>query len=275
MAILMEREINMENEVDALFRHYNKQPIDNDVGVILLRQHHDAFGSKEKSWDTAIWGKTVKQWVEMAFDTCPIMELDYREGVDVLNIVKPYLSDKKYTAVFWADTPLFRRETFLSILDYVQTKRLNVCKLERGYIFVTEYLRNVDKVYSTVYPNMVSEQEFRIAKDMKSMEEIGEVLKKRILDFHVQQGVHFVDKASVNIDADVVIGEGVVVHGNNTIEGASIIADNVVLYTGNIITDSKIGEGCVLKYSVIEDSDIPAGTEVLPFSYIQKGVVKR
>ena len=275
MAILMERDIDVSDEIDTLFKRYNKQPIDSDVGVIILKQHYNTCGGKEKSYDIKIWGKSILEWVKLAFDTCPIMEIDYREGVDVLNIIKPYLSDKKYTAVFFADTPLFRRETFLNILDYVQTKRLNVCKLERGYIFVTDYLRNVDKIYSTVYPGVSDPQEFMVAKDMQSIENISKVLKERILNYHIQQGVRFVDKSSVNIDADVVIGEGVVVHSNNTIEGASIIGDDVVLYTGNIIVNSRIGEDCVLKYSVIEESDINAGTEIPPFSHIQKGIVKR
>ena len=275
MAILMERDIDVSNEIDTLFRRYNKQPIDSDVGVIILKQQYIGCGGKEKSYDIKIWGKTVLEWVKLAFDTCPIMELDYREGVDVLNVIKPYLSDKKYTAVFFADTPLFRRETFINILDYVQTKRLNVCKLERGYIFVTDYLRSVDKIYSTVYPAAIDKQEFEIAKDMRSIESISKVLKDRILNFHIEQGVQFLDKSSVSIDADVVIGEGVVIHANNTIEGQSVIGDNVVLYTGNIIVNSKIANDSVLKYSVIEDSEINAGTEVPPFSHIQKGIVKR
>lgn len=274
MAILMERDIDIGNEVDTFFKRYNKQPIDNDVGVIILKPQNDNIG-KEKSYNIKIWGKSVIEWVKLAFDTCPIMELDYIEGADVLNIIKPYLSDKKYTAVFFADTPLFKRETFLNILDYVQTKRFNVCKLERGYIFVTEYLRNVDKIYSSVYPGMVDKQEFMIAKDMKSIGCISKVLKERIIDYHIQQGVRFVDNANVNIDADVVIGEGVVIYSNNTIEGASVIGDNVVLYTGNIIVDSNIQNDCVLKYCVIEESEINEGTEVPPFSHIQKGVVKR
>lgn len=275
MAILMNRDIDIQNEVDAVFKRYAKLPIDNDVGVIILKQHHPECGCRDKSYDIKIWGKTIKDWVELAFDTCPIMELDYREGVDVLNIVKPYLSDKKYTAVFFADTPLFRRETFLNVLDYVQTKRLNVCKLERGYVFVTDYLRNVDKIYSTVYPNMVDSQEFWIAKDLLSIEKISKVLRDRIVDFHSEQGVQFVDKSSVNIDADVVIGDNVTIHANNTIQGNSIISDDVVLYTGNIIVDSKIGDGCVLRYSVIEGSDVPDDSEVPPFSHIDKGIVKR
>ena len=76
MAILMERDIDIGNEVDTFFKRYNKQPINNDVGVIILKPQNDNIG-KEKSYNIKIWGKSVIEWVKLAFDTCPIMELDY------------------------------------------------------------------------------------------------------------------------------------------------------------------------------------------------------
>ena len=275
MALILEKENDLAIDIDTLWQRVTKEPIDNDVGVIILKQHHLGFNTTTPSFDLKLWGKSVKQWVCLAFDKCPIMEINYNEGADILQTIRPYLSDKKYTAVFYADTPLFQRKTFLSVLDYVQTKRLNVCKLERGYIFVTDYIRTAERLYSTTYPNLVDKDEFLIARNMDTLEQISQMLKARIIDYHLRQGVQIIDRGSVSIDADVVIGNDVIIYPNNTIEGASVILDGVVLYTGNVIVDSKIGQNSTLRNSVIIKSDIAKGSELTPFSVVDNGIVKK
>ena len=274
----MEQEVRTSrdnwDEIDRFFAR-EKEPVDNDVAVIVLKVAYSTFSNNKKSYEYKIWGKSLVEWVNLAFDKCPILEIEIRDGVDILNVIKPYLSDKKYTAVFYADTPLLQRKTFLSIVDYAKNKRMNVCRLERGFVFVTEYLRTAEKLYSTMVPNLDFGNEFMIVKDMDSLSKASEILKKRILEYHLQNGVEIVDINWTSIDADVVIGDNVTIYPNNILQGKTVVGDNVILQTGNTIINSHIGNGCVLCNSVVDKSKIKDGTNLVPFSYVLEGNIKK
>ena len=123
----LDTEISTEslNEIDTMWARA-REPIDSDVAVIILKIHHPAFTGKTRSFDTKIWGKTMTEWVTLAFDKCPILEIETTSQADILSTIRPYLTDSKYTAVFYADTPLLTRKMFLTCLDYTKTKGMNV-----------------------------------------------------------------------------------------------------------------------------------------------------
>lgn len=252
-----------------------KEQIDNDVAVIILKIHHPAFTGNLRSYEMSVCGKTMTEWVSLAFDKCPILEIETTVQDDILQTIKPYLSDKKYTAVFYADTPLLQRKTFLSCLDFAQTKRMNVCKFERGYIFVTDYIRTAEKLYSSTLPNFAGLQDFKLVCDMDTFSQAESILKKRIIDFHLSNGVQILDTIWTSIDADVVIGENVIIYPQNILQGKTVIGDNVVLQVGNTIINSQIGDNCKLMHSVINESKITKNSVIEPFTYIDKGEVKK
>ena len=279
MAILsMEQEITTKEdswvELDNIFAR-TREPLDSDVAVIILKIHHPAFLGNRKSFDYSLWGKTLTEWVSLAFDTCPILELETTASSDILYTIKPYLSDKKYTAVFYADTPLLQRKNFLNIIDYVKTKRMNVCKLERGYVFVTDYLRTAEKLYSSTSANLDFKDDFLLVCDMDSLSRASTILKDRILKYHLEHGVQILDTNWTSIDADVIIGENVTIYPENILQGKTIIGDNVVLQAGNTIINSQIGDNCKIIHSVIDRSKIRDGSKIEPFSYIYQGEVKK
>ncbi|MCL2540110.1 MAG: hypothetical protein FWE53_01580 [Firmicutes bacterium] len=250
-----------------------KEILDDDVAVIILKTHNPAFGISGKSYEIKLWGRTSYEWLALAFDMCPIEYIECGMESDILTVIKPHLTDKKYTAVFYADTPLITRKTFLSIMDYVKTKRLNVAKLPRGYVFVTDFVRGASNIYSnqSIYSD---EAEFMPVLNLNSLAEASKVLHDRIIEFHRGSGVLIVDAASVFIDADVIIGRNTVINPNNIISGLSVIGDSVMLNSGNNIINSKLGSNAVVSYSVIEGSVILPAAVVLPFTHIIGGKKK-
>ena len=249
------------------------EKLDSDVAIIILKVHNPAFLTTAKSYDIKIWGRTCPEWLSLAFDACPIEYVECGMESDVLTVVKPHLTEKKYTAVFYADTPLITRKTFLSIMDYVKTKRMNVAKLKRGYVFVTDFIKNASNIYSTqsIY---CDETDFVPMLNLSDLASITSVLHNRIIDFHRQSGVLIVDAPSTFIDADVVIGKNVTIYPNNTISGLSVLVDNITLNPGNIVINSRIGANSVLSASVVENSDIKSGTTLAPFTYVLSGKVQ-
>ncbi len=263
------------DEIDTMWsRTTQKAPLDSDVAVIILKIHHPAFTGSTKSFDTKIWGKTMTEWVSLAFDKCPILEIETTPQADVLETIRPYLTEHSYTAVFYADTPLFRRKMFLTCLDFVKSRGMNVCRFERGYIFRTDYVRTAERLYSASQPNFEGLQDFLVVCDMDTLSQAQAVLKKRILDFHLKNGVQFIDANWTSVDADVIIGENTVIYPQNVLQGKTIIGNNVVLQVGNTIIDSAIGNNSNIMHSVIINSKITENSKIEPFSYINKGIVK-
>ena len=273
MAVIIENEV--DNNIEALWQRVVKEPVDCDVDVIVLRVNHPECGLNKNSWDIKMMGKSTKDWVELAFDKCKIIELNYGDNGDILEFIRPYLGHKNYTAVFFSDTPLLQRKTFLSIIDFVKTKGLNACKLERGYVFNTEFALNAQRIFASTTTGQWDASDFMVANNMEKVYAITNILRNRIINFYERRGVRFIDKQSVFIDADVSIGENVIIGPNNVLEGNCEIMDGVELGVGNHIIDSKVGLNAKLMHSVVRNSEIKNNSLIEPFSFIDKGVVKK
>ena len=133
-----------------------------DVEVILLLIDNEAYKTTKKSYEHELFGKTILDWVKVAVSGTSIKEVKANKTDDVLTTIKPHLSDKKYTVVLYSDTPLLTKKTFLEVLEYVKIKELSTLKLTRGFVFETEYIKNIDKIYNpqTAYFN---EEDFMAA----------------------------------------------------------------------------------------------------------------
>lgn len=82
-------------------------------------------------------------------------------------------------------------------------------------------------------------------------------------------GVIIVDENTTYIGEGVKIGAGVTIYPNNSISGDTVIGKDTVLEPNNVITNAKIGEGCLVLCSVIKDSSIGSNVSVGPFAYLR------
>mgnify|MGYP003295453751 CR=1 FL=1 len=91
----------------------------------------------------------------------------------------------------------------------------------------------------------------------------------------VKIGKNCIIHPNVTIYNHVVIGDNVTIYPNNILQGKTVVGDNVILQTGNTIINSHIGNGCVLCNSVVDKSKIKDGTNLVPFSYVLEGNIKK
>ena len=99
--------------------------------------------------------------------------------------------------------------------------------------------------------------------------EAENILRKRINNRHMENGVTLIDPNSTYIGDDVEIGRDTVIYPGNVIEGNTKIGENVVLYPNSRISNSTISNNVEIQSSVIIDSKIGEGTTVGPFAYIR------
>jgi len=87
----------------------------------------------------------------------------------------------------------------------------------------------------------------------------------------MESGVMVIDPATTYIDSSAEIGAGTMIFPNTTITGDTIIGRDCRIGPNSIIAGSRIGDGCEVLASVIEDSALETDVDVGPFSHLRPG----
>ena len=94
-------------------------------------------------------------------------------------------------------------------------------------------------------------------------------MQKRINEYHMKEGVSFVDPDRTYIEADVVIGTDVIIEPNVHLKGRTVIETGAFIGTGSHLEHAKIGKDVHIQASYISNSEIDDFTTVGPFAHIR------
>ncbi len=97
------------------------------------------------------------------------------------------------------------------------------------------------------------------------------VMRRRILEQHMLNGVTIVDPESTYIEDTVAIGQDSVVWPGTLLLGETTIGTHATIGPHAQIVDSVIGDGCRVISSVVEQAQMDKGSEVGPFGHLRKG----
>lgn len=97
------------------------------------------------------------------------------------------------------------------------------------------------------------------------------IMRRRINQQHMVNGVSFVNPHATYIDVDVEIAPEVQVEANVTLKGQTKIGAETILTNGTYIVDSVIGERTIITNSMIEESSVADGVTVGPYAHIRPG----
>lgn len=241
-----------------------------DICGLILEVGYPKMGNTAR---INVLGKTCLQWVEMSLNDDYCGSIPYREDASLPVLLRPYIRrDSEYTVVLYSDTPLISRKSVLDAVETLRAEGLNALQMTRGYVFRTQYLLSTSDVVSP--PNYFFEEEdFITAFSFKQLSIITEILRNRILDYHMENGVYLTDPTSTVIEPDVEIGMGAVIEGNCRIKGRTHIAENCTIGCGSLIDGAEIGSGAYVLRSVITQSKIGRGTTVGPDANIHSSAV--
>lgn len=251
----------MESEVETLT--IKKEEITSEISVIILLYKNPNFRGFPKPFDLEIYGKKMWKYLELACSDYPIKATICTSEKDVLGLIKPMLSDSKYTLVLYSDTPLIKKGTIKEILAIARSRDINVMRLTRGFLFNTEYIKQADSIHGTIIEKL-DEEDFLTVFDSKQFEFVSQIMKSRILDFHQRNGILIKDTNSTFIDADVIIESGVVIEPFNVLKEQTFIGKNTILQSGNIIINSIVKDNCNISHAHLENTKIESGQIVAP-----------
>jgi len=241
-----------------------------NLSAIIIKVTHDSSGVNPS---VQILGKSMIDWVKLSLPNCPFELAQEDNRVELPVMLRPYINaDSKYTAVLYSDTPLLTKKTILDALATIENNGASVIKLTRGFIFNTEYLKSIDS-FLLAESYFFDEEDFITATNFKQVAIISDILKNRILSYHMERGVQIEDTASVFIGPDVRIAKGVVIASNNTLKGETILKADVKLNVGNYLEDAIIEQSAIITSSQIYKSFIGNNTSVGPYAYIRPDTI--
>jgi bifunctional UDP-N-acetylglucosamine pyrophosphorylase/glucosamine-1-phosphate N-acetyltransferase len=101
--------------------------------------------------------------------------------------------------------------------------------------------------------------------------EAEQAMRQRINNYWMESGVPLVDPARTSIGTGVVIGRDTILAPGCVLEGNTVIGENSQLGPETYIRDSRIGNGCEIRYSVVESAVVEDDVDVGPFGHLRKG----
>ena len=132
---------------------------------------------------------------------------------------------------------------------------------------VIEILKNKgDKISAYQTANM---DETLGVNDRIALSQAETIMKNRINQFHMKNGVTIIDPANTYISVDAVIGSDTIIYPGSVIRGKTVIGSECIIGPNSEIDNCKVGEGTVIRHSAAFDSEIGNDVNIGPFAHIR------
>lgn len=105
--------------------------------------------------------------------------------------------------------------------------------------------------------------------DRVALSQAEEIMRARINEAHMRNGVTIINPANTYIGADVTIGSDTIVYPGTLLEGKTVIGEDCYIGPNSHIVDSQIGHRTKIDASVVEESMIGEDVTVGPYAHIR------
>jgi bifunctional UDP-N-acetylglucosamine pyrophosphorylase/glucosamine-1-phosphate N-acetyltransferase len=107
----------------------------------------------------------------------------------------------------------------------------------------------------------------------RGLAKVSRVMRDRIIDSHMANGVTFVDPDTAYVDVDVRIGRDTVIHPITYLEGSTRIGAKCSVGPSSRLVDSTVGDEAEVSFSVVRGSKVGPRVSVGPFASVRPGTV--
>jgi bifunctional UDP-N-acetylglucosamine pyrophosphorylase/glucosamine-1-phosphate N-acetyltransferase len=140
----------------------------------------------------------------------------------------------------------------------------------QGEYYLTDIIEILKNLGHTVAAFQMSAFEESLGvNDRLALAKANCLMRKRINQFHMMNGVTLLDPASTYIEADVEIGSDTIIEGNVSLKGQTKIGSDVFIGSGSEIIDSILEDDTKVIRSVIENSILREGADAGPFAHLR------
>ena len=107
------------------------------------------------------------------------------------------------------------------------------------------------------------------ANDRAGLLRLNEIANKLVVDRLLEDGVNFYCMDGIVISPDAVVGRDTTIAPGTQLKGAVVIGEDCVIGPNTIIENSRIGDGCQIHSSLIEQSVVGNGVRIGPNSHLR------
>lgn len=132
---------------------------------------------------------------------------------------------------------------------------------------VIEILKNQGEIISAFVTN--SFDETLGVNDRVALAEAERIMKKRINENHMRNGVSIIDPDNTYIGPDAKIGQDTVILPGTMISGSTVIGSECQIGPNTEISDCEIGNNTVIRQSAAYSSKIGSEVNIGPFAHIR------
>lgn len=141
---------------------------------------------------------------------------------------------------------------------------------DQGELYLTDIFQIIreegEKILTFQIPD---EEEVHGINSKLQLSEAEEVLRKRINEKYMLEGVVLENPSNIFIEDGVKIGRDTIIHSGAKIMGETTIGEDCVITGDSTICDSIIEDNVIIKSSVIEKSHVGEGTDIGPFAHLR------
>lgn len=221
--------------------------------------------------DYEILGCKCSQWTIDAVNNYNYALVEY-DNSDLFDFAKKHIIGADYIVLLSSNMPLLTKTSFNNLIEYCVFKSVKACKFWGGAVYNVDYLKSSKTVfYDSVYSQ--NEDQFYIVENATQRNHVTEILRNRIIDFHLKNGVDIKNTKNVVIEKYVDIQSGVVIESGNVLKGNTYIGKNVIFKENNTVIDCVVGENTCIAHSVVEKSTIGKDCIIMPYSNVTDSVL--
>ena len=159
----------------------------------------------------------------------------------------------------------FRTEFLVENIDNLNTENA------QGEFYLTDLIGIANNQKQDIVIVQVDEDSIKGINSMSQLNEVEDLMQKKLIEGFMEQGVYFQDPTSTYIDADVTISSGTKVLANTHLTGSTSINENCTIGPNAQINDSSIGKNSKVVNSVVDQSTIHENGNIGPFAHIRPG----
>ena len=158
----------------------------------------------------------------------------------------------------------FNSKELLAALEKIDNKN------EKGEYYLTDVISINVKAGKKVEAILLNDNDEILGINyMIELEQANNIMKNRINNLHMENGVILIDKNNIYIEESVKIGQDTVIYPGVLLQGNTIVGEKCELLGNTRIIDCTIGNNVKVESSVLEDSIVENKVTIGPFAHLR------
>ena len=190
-----------------------------------------------------------------------------RNGTGVRAVVEHGSAGPKTLAIREVNSGIYRMRA-----SWLWPALESVAPSENGEVLLTDLVEAAVESGDRVAAVVAGEaSEVMGVNNRVQLAEAEAVMRQRLRERWMLNGVSMPHPESVYVDVDVEIGEDTVIMPNTHVTGRSRIGRRCTIGPNSVVADSTTGDDCVIQSSVVAGAELEDRVEVGPFSNLRPG----